>query len=216
MRTFLFFLVSIIFLSCAKPNFNDEKFKEQALELPIENPNKEVLATKKSPQLQSYEQKLYPSFKREKLLQVINYVREKAPFCSTPQKKLQWNYHLEKAAMAHAKDVALHHLKSSTGSGTSTDLARKANGVGSHLMQRLLFFGYPVKTNDLVAENIIISKKRKHETIEQNFKRTLFYALKKAPYCKILMHPRFKDIGVGVYKKRNRYYWVIVVAETDK
>jgi len=148
----------------------------------------------------------------------INQVRAKGAVCAPPAPPLNSNYYLERAAFAHANDMATNHFLSHTGSGTQTDPARKAPGVGSNFFERILFFGYPAKKYDLVGENItyikdsIVSSKKKFES----FKKAIDSFLKDPAHCRILMEPRFKDVGVGYKSDGKGLYWVIDLGETTK
>jgi uncharacterized protein YkwD len=145
-------------------------------------------------------------------------IRAKGAKCGGPVDALRRNPQLEAAAKAHAKDMAVNHFVQHDGSGTVTDPARKANGKGSTFIDRIIFFGYPAKTHDLLGETIAYTKNSviRSKDIKKHFKRALQIILNDPPHCKILMNPRFKDIGIGAYKVYNGYYWAIDYGEVGK
>jgi len=145
-------------------------------------------------------------------------IRAKGANCGGPTDPLRYNPKLEAAAKAHAKDMAVNHFIQHDGSGTATDPARKANGIGSTFIDRIIFFGYPAKTHDLVGETIAHTKNSviKSEDLREHFKRALKIIINDPPHCKILMNPRFQDVGIGVYKVKDGYYWVIDYGEVVK
>jgi len=145
-------------------------------------------------------------------------IRAKGTKCGGPVDALRSSPQLEAAAKAHAKDMAINHFVQHDGSGTLTDPARKANGIGSTFIDRIIFFGYPAKSHDLVGETIAYTKNSlvKSDDIKKHFKQALNIIINDPPHCKILMNPRFKDVGIGVYKVNNGYYWAIDYGETEK
>ena len=145
-------------------------------------------------------------------------IRARGASCGGPVDPLRTNPQLEAAANAHAKDMALNHFVQHDGSGTVTDPARKANGIGSTFIDRIIFFGYPAKTHDLVGETITHTKNSlvRSKDIRKHFKRALQIILNDPPHCKILMNPRFQDVGIGVYKSNDGYYWAIDYGEVVK
>jgi len=145
----------------------------------------------------------------------INNIRGKGAVCAGPTTPLKYNKFLEKAAFAHANDMATNHFLSHTGSGTQTDPAKKAPGVGSNFFERILFFGYPAKAYDLVGENITFIKRKYAKDRFESFKKAVDVFLKDPPHCRILMEPRFKDIGVGYKETPKGTYWVVDFGETE-
>ncbi len=148
----------------------------------------------------------------------INQIRAKGAKCAPPAPPLKSNYYLERAAFAHANDMATNHFLKHTGSGTQTDPAKKAPGIGSIFFERVLFFGYPAKTYDLVGENITYIK---NSIVDGNknrfasFKKAIDIFLADPPHCKILMEPRFRDVGVGYKSDGNGIYWVVDFGEIE-
>jgi len=155
------------------------------------------------------------SYKASFINQIAN-IRARGALCGGPVDPLRNNYKLETAAKAHAKDMALNHFVQHDGSGTASDPARKTPGMGSTFIERIIFFGYPAKTYDLVGETITYTKFSLLRTkdIDKHFKRALQIILNDPPHCRILMNPRFKDIGIGVYRTSRGYYWAIDFGET--
>ncbi len=145
----------------------------------------------------------------------INQIRTKGNRCAPATTPLRKNFYLQKAAMMHAKDMALHNFLSHTGSADVTDIAKKSSGAGSSFIDRIIFFGYQVAPNHLVGENIAktIIKKGENNTLTQHFQRALEKMLNDPVHCKILMNPRFQEIGIGVYKGNDAYYWVFDFGE---
>ena len=155
---------------------------------------------------------------KAQLINEIANIRTRGASCGGPVDPLSANPKLEAAAKAHAKDMAVNHFLQHDGSGTITDPARKANGIGSNFIKRIIFFGYPAKTHDLVGETIAQTKNSLvgSSDIRKHFKRAIQIILNDPPHCKILMNPRFKDVGIGVYKSKDGYYWVIDYGEVVK
>jgi uncharacterized protein YkwD len=145
-------------------------------------------------------------------------IRAKGNSCGAPTDPLRVNLALEKAAKAHAKDMAVNHFVQHDGSGTATDPARKAIGLGSTFIDRIVFFGYPAKTHNLVGETITYTKNNlvKSKDIKNHFKKALQIILNDPPHCKILMNPRFKHVGIGAYRTKDGYYWSIEYGEVDQ
>ena len=145
-------------------------------------------------------------------------IRAKGAKCGGPTTALTPNPNLEAAAKAHAKDMAINHFVQHDGSGTITDPARKSNGIGSTFIDRVIYFGYPAKTHDLVGETITHTKNSvlKTDDVRKHFRSALKLILNDPPHCKILMNPRFKDVGIGVYKTKDGYYWAIEYGEIER
>jgi uncharacterized protein YkwD len=145
-------------------------------------------------------------------------IRAKGTMCGGPTDALRANPQLERAAKAHAKDMATNHFVQHDGSGTATDPARKSMGIGSTFINRIIFFGYPAKTHDLVGETIAFTKDSlvKSKDIKVHFKKALQIILNDPAHCKILMNPRFKDVGIGAYRAKDGYYWAIEYGEIGK
>ncbi len=199
MAKLLFFLTTLLFLfsSCSQTQ-NLIPFNQNSLnlnDLPSSNVN-----------ITPYE---------NQLLAMINQIRTKGAKCAPPTAPLHQDIHLQKAAMMHARDLALNNLLQHDGSGTASDFAKKAPGMGSYFVDRIIFFGYPVPPYHLVGENVTKTNfKSKNDTdILAHFKRALKIYVDDPTHCKILMNPRFQDVGIGVYKKDNAYYWVVDFGE---
>ncbi len=147
----------------------------------------------------------------------INQIRLKGGPCSeNPAPPVRFNKYLKDAASAHAKDMALHKQITHSGSGTTTDIAKR-NGSNSSFIDRILFVGYPATQYDLLGETVAKTKfkeLKKKKSKKQHFKLALKKLLKDPYHCKILTNPRFKDVGVGVAKGEDGYYWVINLGET--
>ncbi len=155
-------------------------------------------------------------FNREEFLKLINEVRAKGAYCSPPAPPVVWGNHLEQAAASHSKDMAMNNFLGHNGSGTYYDPAKKAPGIGSNFRERILFFGYPTKPYDLVGENATITKDFKNYNfpIKEHFRRSLALYISDPPHCKILMNPRFKSVGIGIYKKGLNYYWTMDLGQS--
>jgi len=153
---------------------------------------------------------------RFKLLGTINHIRAYGAPCSkTSAQPVRWNKKLEDAAKAHTQDMALHHFLGHIGSGTSSDMAKKALGVGSNFYERIIFFGYPIQPGQLAGEIITYTKFRivgNRDTYE-NFKHAIDNFLRSPKHCALLMNPRFSDIGVAAYKDNEKIYWDIEFGE---
>lgn len=150
-----------------------------------------------------------------KLLNYINNVRAQGTKCGPPAPPLGWNEKLEKAALAHAIDMQKNHFLGHLGSGTEYDVARKAPGVGSNFYERILYFGYPIKPFELAGEILSYTKFRIIGSEDPNiaFKHAVDNFLRSPTHCKILMNPRFRDVGIAAYKDNEKIYWVIEFAE---
>jgi uncharacterized protein YkwD len=156
-------------------------------------------------------------YKAEFVNEIAN-IRAKGTNCGGPADALRANPMLEAAAKAHVKDMATNHFVQHDGSGTATDPARRGMGIGSNFIDRIIFFGYPAKTHDLVGETIAFTKDSlvKSNDIKKHFKRALQIILNDPSHCKILMNPRFKDVGIGTYRTKDGYYWAIEYGEIKK
>ncbi len=216
----IFFITSCIYSSKMKKNSIDS----QPLYVPNEdelhkNPFMKEAAIHNKTSLDrfssSYKSNVY--FNKRELLAMINAIRVSGTYCAPATSPLRLNKYLEQAAISHARDMALNNFLSHIGSGTSSDPARKAPGVGSNFMERIIFFGYPMRAYDLVGENVTLTKtKRQRLSIKKHFQKALKLYVEDPPHCKILMNPRFRDVGIGVYKKGKKYYWVMDLGEIEK
>ena len=149
------------------------------------------------------------------MLAYMNNLRAKGAKCAPPAPPLNWNTNLETAASYHVRDMKEHNTLSHTGSGTLSDPAKKTIGVGSSYMDRIEFFGIPVKPHMLVGENITFTYFRnvKSDQIMPNFKKAMSNIMYDDAHCKIFMNPRFNNIGVAMAKNRDRHYFVMDLAE---
>lgn len=150
-----------------------------------------------------------------RMAQYVNSIRQNGATCAPPAAPLRLNSALEAAAAAHAKDMALNNTLSHTGSGTATDPAKSALGVGSTHVDRILYFGFPNKPGRLLGENITYSKFRTTGTKDYfaNFKNAISTIVKDRTHCEIMMNPRFTDIGMAMYKSDDRYYFAMTLGE---
>jgi len=156
---------------------------------------------------------------KDEMLQYLNDVRATGNSCSGPiNKSLQWNGVLQQAATVHAKDMALNNIFSHNGSGTSQDIAKKAQGVGSRFYERISYFGYPVRANTIIGETLGMSKTNLTHSnkLFPNFKREINNLLNSTRHCAIIMNPRFDYVGIGIYKVLNKYYFVFDFAQKLK
>jgi len=144
-------------------------------------------------------------------------IRAKGAKCGGPVEPLINNPQLQAAAEAHSRDMALNHFVGHNGSGTLTDPARKSIGIGSSFIDRIIFFGYPAKTHDLVGETVVNTKNSlvRSKDISKHFTKALNIILNDPAHCRILMNPRFNDIGISAYRAKNGYYWTIDYGEID-
>ena len=152
---------------------------------------------------------------QSKMVAYVNNIRQKGATCAPPAGTLVYNSSLERAAQAHAKDLALNNKFSHTGSGTATDPAKSAIGVGSSHIERILYFGYPNKPGKLLGENLSYTKFKKHGTQDYytHFKNAIKNLMSDRTHCENIMNPRFTDIGMGMYKSDDRYYFVMNLGE---
>ncbi len=152
------------------------------------------------------------------MLAYMNNIRAKGAKCAPPAPPLRWNPKLETAASYHVRDMVKHNFLSHTGSGTSYDPARKAPGKGSSYIDRIEFFGIPVKPSMLVGENITFTYLRnvKSDKVMPNFKKAIKNIIDDDTHCKIFMNPRFNYIGSAILRNKDRYFFVMDLAEIDE
>lgn len=152
---------------------------------------------------------------QSRMAQYVNSIRQQGATCAPPAAPLRLNSALESAAAAHAKDMALNNSFSHTGSGTASDPAKSALGVGSTHVERILYFGFPHKPERLVGENLAYSKFRTTGTKDYytNFKHAISNLINDRAHCEIIMNPRFTDIGMAMYKSDDRYYFAMTLGE---
>ena len=148
---------------------------------------------------------------RNKALNYLNSIRISGTKCMRAAPPLKYNIDLEKAAFAHARDMAINNSLQHTGSGTSSDIAKKSYNQGSIFYERIQYFGYPIKAYDLAGETITYTKANKD--LYSAYKEAIKKLIHDPEHCKILMNPRFQNVGISYYKTKDRYYWVINLAE---
>jgi len=216
-------IVALFFGSCQKPEFAQQnRLQTQPIDIPNENELNTIKRNYSRSTTTQLPKEIYNTnpnvlFNKAEFLDMINSIRAQGAFCSPPAPPLKLNHYLEQASMEHAKDMALHNFVGHSGSGSETDPAKKAPGIGSNFMDRIIFFGYPVKGYDLVGEVAAITKDKKRKIpINKHLKKAINLYLKDSAHCKIFMNSRFKDVGIGVYKKGKNYYWVMDFGETEK
>ena len=152
---------------------------------------------------------------RGQMLSYVNQIRTRGASCAGPTTPLAWNRLLENAAKSHAIDMAESGVISHAGTGTSYDPAKKAMGIGSTFIDRIKYFGYPVKKGQLVGENLNRTsiKLTKSDKPMPNFKRAIQNLINDEPHCKIIMNPRFNDIGMYIVRKGKYYYFTMELGE---
>jgi len=155
---------------------------------------------------------------KSQMLYYINQLRGGKAKCSPPAPPLIWNESLEKAATAHSRDMAINHMLSHSGSGTSYDVAKPMPGTSSSFIDRINYFGYKTKEYMLVGENIttVPISKTKTPDLMANFKHAVDNIVNDKTHCEILMNPRFQYIGMGMYKTNDKYYFTMDLAEAEK
>ena len=152
-----------------------------------------------------------------KLLNYLNSVRSRGNSCGAGAPPVTWNDELALAAVAHAEDMAKNDFLGHLGSGKDTDPARKGPGQGSNFYERILYSGYPIKPGSLAGEILTYTKFRLAGTQDpyRLFVRAINNFLKSSAHCKIMMNPRFKDVGIAAYKDTEKMYWVIEFGEIN-
>ncbi len=152
---------------------------------------------------------------RGQMLSYVNQIRTRGASCAGPTTPLGWNRLLENAAKSHTNDMAESGIVSHAGSGTSYDPAKKAIGIGSTFIDRIEYFGYPIKKGQLVGENLnrTAIKITKSDKPMPNFKRAIQNLINDEPHCRIIMNPRFKDIGMYIVRKGKYYYFSMELGE---
>ena len=152
-----------------------------------------------------------------RLLGKINAIRANGAPCSrVSAPPVRWNKKLVDAAKAHTQDMATHHYLGHMGSGTSTDVARKALGAGSNFYERILYFGYPVKPGELAGEILTYTKYNivgNRQPLD-HFDHAIENFLRSPRHCALLMNPRFSDVGIAAYKDNEKIYWDIEFGES--
>lgn len=152
-----------------------------------------------------------------KVLNYINNIRAKGNSCGPSAPPLTWNKELEDAAISHAQDMSSKNFLGHMGSGSDTDPAKKAPGQGSNFYERIIYFGYPIKPQEVAGEIITYTKFRVvgNQAPYEHFTHAVNNFLHSPKHCSILMNPRFHDIGVASYKDNEKMFWVIEFAEVN-
>ena len=152
---------------------------------------------------------------RGKMLSYVNQIRTRGAVCAAPTTPLEWNKVLENAAKSHSIDMAESGVVSHAGSGSIYDPAKSAIGIGSTFIDRIKYFGYPVKPGLLVGENLSRTniKLTKSDKLMPNFKMAIQNLINDRPHCEIIMNPRFNDVGMYIVKKGNYYYFTMELGE---
>ena len=195
MRKTLIFTIatSLLFTSCSSENgqFN--------------RPQKNHVNTSYTP---------YNPHKAE-MLDYINSYRTKGAPCAPATYPLNWENHLELAARSHSIDMATNNFVRHAGSGSDLDPAKSAKNTGSTFIERILYFGYPGKTSNLLGENLnrVSIKLTKNTDIMTNYKRAVDNIIKDQVHCEILMNPRFKDVGASIVRNGEYYYFTMDLGE---
>lgn len=129
------------------------------------------------------------SFRKE-FLSRVNAIRAKGCRCGgkymAPAPALTWNEQLERAALAHARDMNRHGYFSHTSRNGNT-LRDRIEKAGYKLNG---YQGYSYGEN-------IASGQRSIEQVMSSW-------IKSPGHCKNLMNPSFREIGVA----ENDYFWV--------
>jgi len=102
------------------------------------------------------------------------------------------------------------------GSGTFFDYARVISNGKSKPLTRIKYFGYPMKTNNLVGEVVnyaAINKDGNSSNVFPYFEKALSKLIEDPTHCEILMNPRFKNIGLSMAKNQEKYFLVIDLAQ---
>jgi uncharacterized protein YkwD len=161
--------------------------------------------------------KYLSSQESNEVLSYINSIRNKGAKCAPPAPPLYSNGALERAAISHSKDMAINNFLQHNGSGTELDAAKPKGALHSTFVDRITYYGYPVKPNLLVGENITFTKFKntKSSKFSDNYKKAVDNWLNDEQHCKILMNPRFTYAGVGYQKTRDKYYFTLDLAEKN-
>jgi len=153
---------------------------------------------------------------KDLMLEYLNEVRRQGSQCSGPvEQPLSWNRVLEHSSSSHAEDLAVNHILSHDGSGTSLDIASTTPGVGSKFYERILISGYKARPHMKLGETLGIIKTNitGDDNLIHNFKREVGKFLNSPEHCSIVMNPRFDYVGIGAYKIKNSYYFVFDFGE---
>ena len=134
----------------------------------------------------------------------INRIRMSSLTCSKPVSSLLYNRKLEFAAKSYPMSSVDTFLNSNV----------SINKSNTSFLQRIKDFGYIVKPNRAIGELLAFSKYTvtKSSDIKINFKHALDNLIQNPDSCKLLMNPKFKDVGVAFKRTNLGYYWIIELA----
>ena len=150
----------------------------------------------------------------EHILAVINSARVVSQVCGGVRfgatSKFRWNKMLYRAAYEHTNDMVKSGIFSHFGSATANDWTYSVQNLSraSHVRERAENNGY-IHFKAL-GENVASG----YATIEQTLKQWL----SSPGHCRLLMNPRYKEIGVAHLSRTNdplhyRHYWTIVFGD---
>ena len=133
----------------------------------------------------------------------INRVRMNPNSCSNASTQLLYNRKLEFAAKSYPNKYILSFLDSNASVSNNKSF-----------LQRVKDFGYILKANRPVSELLAFTKYKVTQSndIDLNFKHALENLIKNPQSCKLLMNPKFKDVGVAFKRTNLGYYWIIELA----
>jgi uncharacterized protein YkwD len=150
----------------------------------------------------------------EYILSVINSARVVSQVCGGQRfgatSKFRWSNMLYKAAYEHTYDMVKSNFFSHYGSATSNDWTYSVQRMSraSYVRERAENNGY-IHFKAL-GENVASG----YPTLEQTLKQWL----SSPGHCRLLMNPRYKEIGLAHISKPNdplkyRHYWTIVFGD---
>jgi len=201
-RYILSFFVVIDLFGCAKKkNLQPKKQKAK-----IVNYNKRFISTQEAT-LKRVVSILKPIGAVENneyiFISNINQIRMNPNICSNASTQLLYNRKLEFAA----KSYPTKNISSFLDSNASVSNNKS-------FLQRVKDFGYILKANKPIAELLAFTKYNVTQSndIDINFKHALENLIKNPESCKLLMNPKFKDVGVAFKRTNLGYYWIIELA----
>jgi uncharacterized protein YkwD len=148
------------------------------------------------------------------ILSVVNSARVKDQVCGgqrfSATSKFRWNNMLYKAAYEHTYDMVYSSFFSHYGSASNNDWTYKVQNLSraSYVRERAENNGY--SHFKALGENVASG----YPTLEQ----TLQQWLSSPGHCRLLMNPRYKEIGLAYMHKSGdplhyRHYWTIVFGD---
>jgi len=156
------------------------------------------------------------SLNSSSMLSIINNFRATNKICRGATRPLIWDKNLENVAIEHSMDMAVHQKLTHIGSNTNFDATAmkfKLNH-GSSAVERVAYSGYHTYPKMPMAENIT-SNSSKDE--KESLLRALKAFASDAPHCKILIDPRYSDIGAAyAVGKDGKKYWTFDFAAPPK